>query len=126
MSREIIFHENHFIEFYQIQNEKVKEKIKYVLELIKQVEKVPEKFLKHLSGTNGLYEVRIEYQSNIYRIFCCFDKGKLVVLFNGFQKKTQKTPTNELEKALKLMTEYFKVTSKNSLFQPESIFLIFF
>ena len=90
MSREIIFYENHFIEFYQQQDEKVKEKIKYVLELIKQVEKVPEKFLKHLTGTNGLYEIRIEYQSNIYRIFCCFDKGKLVVLFNGFQKRHRK------------------------------------
>ena len=109
MNREIIFHENHFIEFYQVQNEKVKEKIKYVLELIKQVEKVPEKFLKHLTGTNGLYEIRIDYQSNIYRIFCCFDKGKLVVLFNAFQKKTQKTPTNEIEKALKLMNEYFNL-----------------
>ena len=70
MSREIIFYENHFIEFYQQQDEKVKEKIKYVLELIKQVEKVPEKFLKHLTGTNGLFEIRIEYQSNIFRIFC--------------------------------------------------------
>jgi phage-related protein/DNA-binding XRE family transcriptional regulator len=96
------------MEFYQSQDEKVKEKIKYVLELIKQVEKVPEKFLKHLTGTNGLFEVRIEYQSNIYRIFCCFDKGKLVVLFNGFKKKSQKTPKNELEKALSLMNEYFQ------------------
>ena len=69
MSREIIFYDNHFIEFFQKHDGKVKEKIKYVLELIKQVEKVPEKFLKHLSGTNGLYEIRIEYQSNIYRIF---------------------------------------------------------
>ncbi len=108
MSREIIFYDNHFIEFFQKHDGKVKEKIKYVLELIKQVEKVPEKFLKHLSGTNGLYEIRIEYQSNIYRIFCCFDKGKLVVLFNGFQKKTQKTPQNELDKALILMNEYFQ------------------
>jgi phage-related protein len=108
MSREIIFYENHFIQFYQKQDEKVKAKIKYVIELIKQVEKVPEKFLKHLSGTDGLYEVRIENQSNIYRIFCCFDKGKLVVLFNGFHKKTQKTPNNELDKALKLMSEYFE------------------
>ena len=108
MSREIIFYDNHFIEFFQKHDGKVKEKIKYVLELIKQVEKVPEKFLKHLSGTNGLYEIRIEYQSNIYRIFCCFDKEKLVVLFNGFQKKTQKTPQNELDKALILMNEYFQ------------------
>lgn len=107
MNREIVFFENHFIEFYLNQDEKVKEKIKYVLELIKQVEKVPEKFFKHIAGTNGLYEIRIEYQSNIYRVFCCFDKGKLVILFNGFQKKTQKTPKNELEKALLLMNNYF-------------------
>lgn len=108
MNREIIFYKNHFIEFYQKQDEKVKDKIKYVLELIKQVEKVPKKFLQHLTGIEGLYEIRIEYQSNIYRIFCCSDKGNLVVLFNGFQKKTQKTPNNELEKAVKLKNEYFE------------------
>ena len=107
MIREIVFYENHFIEFYQNQNEKVKGKIQYVFELVKQVERVPQKFLKHLSGTNGLYEIRIEYQSNIYRIFCCFDEGKLVVLFNGFQKKSQKTPKSELVKAQDLMKEYF-------------------
>ena len=90
------------MDFYLGQNEKIKEKIKYVLELIKQVDQVPEKFLKHITGTDGLYEVRIEYQSNIYRVFSCFDEGKLVVLFNGFQKKTEKTPRNEIEKALKL------------------------
>lgn len=76
MNRKIIFYENHFIEFYQKQEQKVKGKIQYVFELIKQVEHVPEKFLKHLTGTDGLYEIRIEYQSNIFRIFCCFDKGK--------------------------------------------------
>lgn len=109
MKREIIFYDHHFIKFYQDQNEKVKDKIKYVLELIKQVEKVPDKFLKHIKGTKGLYEIRIEFQSSIYRIFCCFDKGKLVVLLNGFQKKTQKTPANEIEKALKLMSDYLKI-----------------
>ena len=108
MNRNIIFHENHFMDFYLSQNEKIKEKIKYVLELIKQVDQVPEKFLKHITGTDGLYEVRIEYQSNIYRVFSCFDEGKLVVLFNGFQKKTEKTPRNEIEKALKLKNEYFE------------------
>lgn len=108
MTRKIVFHENHFIEFYQKQDEKVKVKIQYVLELIKQVDRVPEKFLKHLTGTDGLYEIRVEYQSNIYRIFCCFDEGKLVILFNGFQKKDQKTPKGELEKALKLMNDYFE------------------
>lgn len=108
MPRAIIFHGDHFIRFYQEQDDKVKSKIQYVLELIKQVDRVPEKFLKHLSGTDGLYEVRVEFQSNIYSIFCCFDEGKLVVLFNGFQKKTDKTPKNELEKATALMKEYFE------------------
>ena len=112
MIRKIIFHENHFISFYQNQDEKVKTKILYVLELIKQVDRVPEKFLRHLTGTDGLYEIRIEHKSNIYRLFCCFDEGKLVVLFNGFQKKTQKTPKGELEKALRLMQNYFEQKNK--------------
>lgn len=108
MVRRIIFYENHFLEFYQSKDQKVKTKIQYVFELIKQVERVPEKFLKHLEGTDGLYEVRVEHGSNVYRIFCCFDEGRLVVLFNGFQKKTQKTPKNEIEKAERLMKEYFQ------------------
>ncbi|RAK23740.1 phage-related protein [Flavobacterium aquaticum] len=112
MIRKIIFHEHHFISFYQNQDEKVKTKILYVLELIKQVDRVPEKFLKHLTGKDGLYEIRIEHKSNIYRLFCCFDEGKLVVLFNGFQKKTQKTPKGELEKALRLMQNYFEQKNK--------------
>ena len=107
MNRSIIFFENHFIEFYQMQDQKVKDKIQYVFELIRQVDQVPEKFLKHLTGTNGLYEIRIDYQLNIFRIFCCFDHGKLVVLFNGFQKKTQKTLRKEVDKAEKLMQDYF-------------------
>ncbi len=107
MAREIVFYKNHFFDFYAPLQNKVKMKIKYVLELIKQVEKVPIKFLSPLTDYDGLYEVRIEYESNIYRIFCCFDKGKLVILFNGFQKKTQKTPKKEIEKAMRLKQEYF-------------------
>ncbi|RTY74277.1 type II toxin-antitoxin system RelE/ParE family toxin [Flavobacterium sp. LS1P28] len=107
MSRQIIFYENHFLDFYKIQEDKVKAKIKNILELVMQVDRVPEKFLKHLSGSDGVYEIRVEYQSNIYRIFCCFDKGNVVVLFNAFQKKTQKTPNSELEKAIRLRKEYF-------------------
>ncbi|GEO06219.1 hypothetical protein AAE02nite_38830 [Adhaeribacter aerolatus] len=68
---------------------------------------MPKKFLQYMEGTNGLYEIRVELGSNIYRIFCCFDEGKLVVLFNGFQKKTQKTPKAEIERAEKLKAEYF-------------------
>lgn len=114
MARKIIFFEKHFIEFYASQDSKVKDKIQYTFSLIKQVERVPKKFLKHLEGTNGLYEIRIEYQSNIYRIFCCFDDGNLVVLFNGFHKKSQKTPKKELDKGKRLMKKYFEIKNKNN------------
>ena len=67
-----------------------------------------------MTGYDGLFEIRVEYQSNIYRIFCCFDKGQLVVLFNGFQKKTQKTPKKEIEKAMRLKQEYFELKNKKS------------
>ena len=108
MARTIIFYQNYFIDFYKELNPKVKEKVKYVLELIKQVERVPEKFLAPMTGYEGLFEIRIEYQSNIFRIFCCFDHGQLIVLFNDFQKKSQKTPKIEIERAMKLKTEYFE------------------
>ncbi len=108
MARKIIFFENHFLDFYQKQDKKVKGKIQYVFELIKQVDRVPKKFMEHLTGTDGIYEIRVEFQSNIYRIFCCFDDGQLVVLFNGFQKKTQKTPKSELDKAVRLKKKYFE------------------
>lgn len=78
-----------------------------MLKIVRTVKAVPAKFLEHLTGTDGLYEIRIEFEGNIFRIFCCFDKGNLVVLFNGFQKKTQKTPKKEIEMALRLKDEYF-------------------
>lgn len=109
MARQIIFHEDYFIEFYKELDLKVKEKVKYVLELIKQVDRVPKKFLAPITGYDGLFEVRIEYQSNIYRIFCCFDEGNLIILFNGFQKKTQKTPKSEIEMAMRFMKAYFEL-----------------
>ena len=106
--RELVFYKHYFGEFFERQSEKVKEKIDYVLFLITHAERVPEKFLKHIEGQAGLYEIRIEVGHSIYRVFCCFDKGKIVVLFNGFQKKTAKTPKEEIKMAVKLMTEYFK------------------
>lgn len=105
--RQIIYFKNYFLDFFDQQSEKVKEKIDYILFLITVAGRIPQKFFQHLEGTNGLYEIRVEYQGNIYRIFCCFDEGKLVVLFNGFQKKTQKTPYGELDKAVKIMNQYF-------------------
>ncbi len=105
--RQIIFHKQYFVDFYLEQPEKVQEKIEYVFKIICNVQNVPKKFLDHITETDGLYEIRIEFESNIYRIFCCFDKGNLVILFNGFQKKTQKTPKKEIDLALKLKDEYF-------------------
>uniref|UniRef100_UPI004048126E type II toxin-antitoxin system RelE/ParE family toxin n=1 Tax=Mariniflexile sp. TaxID=1979402 RepID=UPI004048126E len=80
--------------------------------MLRTVHNVPKKFLDHMKGTDGLYEIRVEFESNIYRIFCCFDKGNLVVLFNGFQKKSQKTPKKEIDLALKLKDEYFNSNKK--------------
>ena len=88
--REIIFYRNYFTDFYLEQPEKVQKKIEFVFKIIRNVQNIPKKFLQHITGTDGLYEIRIEFENNVYRIFCCFNKEKLVVLFNGFHKKTQK------------------------------------
>ena len=97
-----IFHGYYFQDFYIAADDKLKDKIGYVFHLIKTEDKVSDKFLKYLEGADGLYEIRVEVGSNIYRIFCCFDKGNLVVLLNAFQKKTQKTPLQEIKLAEKL------------------------
>ncbi len=70
------------------------------------LERIPERYLKAITSVKGLYEIRIEEGGNIYRIFCCLDEGNLVILFNGFQKKTQKTPAEEIERASRIMKEY--------------------
>jgi phage-related protein len=104
--RQIIAYKKYFLDFYVNQADNVQAKIEWTLQLIRVTRQVPEKYFKHMEGTKGLYEVRIEVGSNIYRIFAFFDKGNLVVLGNAFQKKTQKTPKLEIEKALKIMEEY--------------------
>ena len=105
--REVIAYENHFEDFLLEQPTKVQDKIFKIIEAIETLERVPSNYLKSLEGTNGLYEARIQLGSNIWRVFCFFDNGKLVILLNGFQKKTQKTPKNEMDKALKLMNKYY-------------------
>ena len=104
--RTVIFYKDYFVEFFIKQREKVQDKITWTLELIEHLEKIPETFLKHLENTDGLYEIRVKQGSDVFRIFCFFDKGKLIVLANGFQKKEQKTPKKEIEKALKIKKEY--------------------
>ncbi len=104
--RTAIFYKDYFEKFFIKQTEKVKAKIIWTIQLIEELERVPESFLKHIESTDGLYEIRIKLSKDIFRIFCFFDKGKLIVLANGFQKKTQKTPKKEIERALKIMEEY--------------------
>ena len=110
--REVLAYENHFEEFLLEQPKKVQDKIFKIIEAIETLERIPSNYLKSMEGTNGLYEARIQLGSNIWRVFCFFDKGKLVILLNGFQKKTQKTPKNEIENALKLMSKYYTEKSK--------------
>ncbi len=104
--RTVIFYKDYFQEFFVEQRDKVKDKIIWTFELIEQLQRVPETYLKHIENADGLFEIRVQVGSNIFRIFCFFDQGQLVVLANGFQKKTQKTPKQEIEKALKIKEEY--------------------
>ena len=111
--RQILFYKNYFSDFFNEQTEKVKDKIDYVLFVVTVADRIPIKFFKHIEGTAGLYEIRVEMNGNIYRLFCCFDNGNVVVLFNGFRKKSQKTPSAEIDKALKIMNKYFAEQLKN-------------
>ncbi len=106
--REIGFYENHFKNFYLKQSLIVRKKIDWTLLLLRNTRIVPKKFLKKLMNTDGLWEVRISAGNGIFRIFCFFDKGNLIILLSGFQKKTQKTLTKEIKKAERLKKEYYK------------------
>lgn len=104
--RQVIAYKRYFLDFYEKQTDEVQRKIEWTLHLLRTIERVPGKYFEHITGTEGLYEVRVEIGSNIFRVFAFFDKGNLVILGNGFQKKSQKTPRKEIEKALKIKMEY--------------------
>lgn len=106
IEREIVIFGSYSDDFLETIPEKGFEKIDYIFMLLRTEERITQKFVKHIS--NGLYEILIQVESNIYRIFFCFDEGRLVILFNGFQKKTQKTPTKEINRALKIMKDYYE------------------
>ena len=108
--RYIETYRDHFEKFFVKQNQKVKDKIIWTLELIEDIEHVPKTYLDIIE--DKLYEVRVKQGSNIFRIFCFFDKKKLVILMNGFQKKSQKTPRKEIDNAKAIMKEYFEAKSK--------------
>jgi phage-related protein len=96
------------LEFFNEQTEEVQKKFNWTLQLISELERVPTKYFKHIEGSDGLYEIRVEVRSNIFRVFCFFDKGQLVVLVNGFQKKSEKSPMNEIRLANNLKKQYYE------------------
>lgn len=110
--RETYFYVNYYLDFYNSQNDKVKKKLNWVIDVIRTQRVLSKQYLKHLEGTSGLYEIRVQSANDIFRVFYCFDKGHLIVLFNGFQKKSQKTPRTEIERALRLMYEYYENKKK--------------
>lgn len=104
--RTVIFYKDYFESFFLKQSKKVKAKIIWTIELIEELERVPKTYFKHIETIYGLYEIRIKQGREIFRIFCFFDHGNLIVLTSGFQKKKQKMPKKEIEKALKIKKEY--------------------
>lgn len=106
MKRHIIAYESYYKDFFNTLDKGTQEKILYGLLMLKTQDRLPSKYVKFIH--EGLFELRIEWQENIYRIFFCFDEGQIVILFNGFQKKTSKTPESEIKQALKLKKEYYE------------------
>jgi len=105
--RNIYYYKNFYLDFFAKLKPEVKKKFNWTLKLIATLDKIPVKFFKHIEGSSELYEIRIEVGREIYRLFSFFDKGQIIVILNGFQKKTQKTPKNEIEMAEKLKKQYF-------------------
>ncbi len=110
--RTIKVFKNHFWDFYNSQPKKVQSKIDWTIDLVKTLKVVPKVYFDHMTGTDGIWEIRVQVGNNIFRVFCCFDEGNLVILLSGFQKKTQKTPQGEIDKAERLKKEYFDEKSK--------------
>ena len=105
--RKVTTYKGYFEDFFGKQSRKVQEKIAKILSLIESVERIPTMYLNYMEGTAGLFEIRVSLGSDIFRLFCFFDDGKLVVLLSGFQKKTQRTPKREIDRAVRLMAEYY-------------------
>ena len=105
--REVVFYVDYFWNFHKGSDKKTKLKVDWTINLLETVTHVPEKYFKYLTNTDGLYEIRVDFESNIYRFFAFFDEGKLIIAINGFQKKTNKTPKSEIEKAQRIKKQYF-------------------
>jgi len=105
--RDIFYYNDYYLDFFETLKPEVQKKFNWTLQLIATLDRIPEKYFKHVSGSTGIYEIRVEVRSDIFRVFSFFDKEQLVILLNGFQKKTQKIPKNEIELAEKLKKQYF-------------------
>ena len=112
MRRKIIAYGQYYKDFLATLTEKEIQKVKYVLSLLGTEDRLPIKFIKSIR--DGLYELRISYNGNIYRIFFIFDEGQIIVLFNCFQKKTQKPPETEIDKSLKIKEEYYEYKKQHA------------
>lgn len=112
--REVITYKSYFEDFFKEQSPKVQDKIIKILDLIEQVERIPVTYLRYIEGTDGLFEVRVILNGNIFRVFCFFDGNRLIVLLSGFQKKTQKTPKKEIEHAERIKAEYYNDKKKGA------------
>ncbi len=106
--RELFFFKNYFKDFYDKQRPKVKKRIIWTLKVIEDVDRIPEIYFKHIEWSDGIYEIRVQSGNDIFRIFSFFDKNKLIIVGHGFQKKTQKTPQNQLNLAEKIRKEYYE------------------
>lgn len=106
--RTIRLFKSYYKDFYVAQTKTVRDKINFVLRLVETQRIIPKKFFRFLEGSDGIYEVRVEIDGNIYRVFCCMDEGAVVVLFHGIQKKSQKTPSKEIKRAEAIKKEYYK------------------
>ena len=114
MIREIRFYKNYFLDFYISLDSSTQEKIEYVFKVIRTVDRITEKFFKHLEGTDGLYEIRIKAGSNIYRVFCCFDTGRIVILLMGSRRRVRRHPEKRLQKLLNLKMSILLIKKETS------------
>ncbi|MBR1632308.1 MAG: type II toxin-antitoxin system RelE/ParE family toxin [Bacteroidales bacterium] len=106
--RTVIVYGHFFEDFMDGLSVKVRAKILQILRVFEEIDIIPQTYLKHIEGTDGLYEIRVIFSGNIFRLFCCFDSGNLIVLLSGFQKKSDKTPGKEIDRAVRLMSNYYK------------------
>lgn len=82
-------------------------KIAWVLKLIREIDRVPSNYFKKLTNSDDIWEVRVDFGSNTFRLLGFYCGKDMIILTNSFQKKSQKIPKKEIELAEKRKKEYF-------------------